>query len=310
MPASAWQLVDNVATLRTPGLFATVDPRQPALGMQIEKLCGDSTAPIRLFGVQIDSAAGFEPPPLSAPPTNDAAPDTPLDCFVRGNDLIATYAETANRPFRAQVYWRLVEPEVDPVAATLPVAAACELNSAPRIAALEIIVSVQTSRLDVETALAVCTTIGHVESWQLLDADDRAFAPGAMPTALRGHASLDPSPPSNPILAAANSPARELTVPDFRQSDSRDCCLIRPTGLSLAYLEMVHPADFRQTTFEWPAKSPPVARLTHRLFAERLEKGVILRSRIRGIFLPRTHAEELARQEFRRFADSKLPLTA
>ena len=52
-----------------------------------------------------------------------------------------------------------------------------------------------------------------------------------------------------------------------------------------------------------------MVRLTHRLFAERLEKGVILRSRIRGLFIPRSHTDELARHEYRRFAASKLPLT-
>ena len=49
--------------------------------------------------------------------------------------------------------------------------------------------------------------------------------------------------------------------------------------------------------------------LSHRLFAERLEKGVILRSRIRGLFVPRDHDTELAQSEYRRFAASEPPLT-
>ena len=121
-----------------------------------------------------------------------------------------------------------------------------------------------------------------------------------------GSASANTRPQS---ASASNTGSAHTVVPDFQHSDSRDCCLVRPAGLSAAYLEMVHPSDFRQTTFEWASQSPPVVRLTHRLFAERLEKGVILRSRIRGLFIPRSHADELARQEYRRFAASKLPLT-
>ena len=89
-----------------------------------------------------------------------------VDCFVRGNDFVATYAETADRPFRAQIYWRLVEND-----------RSGGDHRAEPIAALELIVSVQTSRLDIDTALAVCTTLGPVEAWRLFDAAEDRLTP-------------------------------------------------------------------------------------------------------------------------------------
>jgi len=263
MPASAWQFVGRTATLRTPELIASIDVDCPSAGLRIESICGQPVAPTAIFGVQIDPGAADRP----------AAAMQPADCFARGNDFIATYAEARDRPFRAQIYWRLLDRERP---GNEPAAAA--------IAGLELIVSVQTSRLDIETALSVCSTLGDVEAWQLLDANDER---------------------SN---SAGLSDGLTDLAPSFQHGDCPSCCLIRRFGSSPSYVEMVHPSDFRQTTFEWASESPPVVRLSHRLFAERLEKGVILRSRIRCLFVPRSHASELARAEYRRFAASEPPL--
>jgi hypothetical protein len=206
-----------------------------------------------------------------------------VDCFVRGDDFVATYAETADRPFRAQIYWRLVDGE----------RIGGEQRAEP-IAALELIVSVQTSRLDSDTALAVCTTLGSVEAWRLLDAaEDRLMSARA----------------TSRTTAAESAAESARVVPEFHDAERPGCSLLRPIGHGPSYIEMVHPADFRQTTFEWTTDSSPVVRLAHRLFVERLEKGVILRSRIRGLFVPRSHDTELARSEYRRFAASEPPLT-
>ena len=270
MSSSRWQIVGRTATLRTECLTATVDPDDPAAGLRVDSLCGQMVAGAALFGVQLAPSV-----PATA---------APVDCFARGNDFVATYAETADRPFRAQIYWRLIDNETDGG------------HRAEPIAALELIISVQTSRLDSDTSLAVCTTFAGVESWRMLDAtDDRLTADN------------DPSPND---VSRHNISDGDPVVPEFHGSDSPGCCLLRPVGSGPSYLEMVHPADFRQTTFEWTTDSPPVVRLAHRLFAERLEKGVILRSRIRGLFVPRSHDTETARTEYRRFAASEPPLTA
>lgn len=276
MSSSRWQIIGRAATLRTECLTATVDPDNPAAGLRVESLCGNAVAGVALFGVQIASS-------VPAAATTQAAA-APVDCFARGNDFVATYAETADRPFRAQIYWRLVDDETGGGHRTEP------------FAALELIVSVQTSRLDSDTSLAVCTTLTGVESWRMLDAADDRLAPDCDPSAND--------------LSQRKSPGGDPVVPEFHASDSPGCCLFRPIGSGPSYIEMVHPADFRQTTFEWMADSSPVVRLSHRLFAERLEKGVILRSRIRGLFIARSHDTETARTEYRRFAASEPPLTA
>jgi hypothetical protein len=271
MSSSRWQIVGRVATLRTENLSATINADDPAAGLRIESLCGHAIASAALFGVLIE-------PSIRAAETKPAALPT-VDCFARGNDFVATYAETAERPFRTQVYWRLVDN--DRFGGS---------HRAEPIAALELIVSVQTSRLDIDTALAVCTTLGSVEAWRLLDAAEDRLTPDRDP--LHG------------------APAEIATVvPDMKEVDHPGCTLLRPIGQGPSYIEMVHPADFRQTTFEWTTDSSPAVRLAHRLFAERLEKGVILRSRIRGLFVPRSHDTELAQTEYRRFAASEPPLT-
>jgi hypothetical protein len=285
MASSCWQIVGRAATLRTACLTATVDPDNPAVGLRVESLCGHTVAGAALFGVQIAQS-------VLAAATPQAT--LPVDCFARGNDLVATYAETADRPFRAQIYWRLIDNETgsEPSCGERFGGG----HQAESFVALELIVSVQTSQFDSDTSLAVCTTLAGVESWRMLDAAEDRLAPDGDPSAKD--------------LARGRSPDSDPVVPEFHASESPGCCLLRPIGSGPSYIEMVHPADFRQTTFEWTTDSSPVVRLSHRLFAERLEKGVILRSRIRGLFIVRSHDTETARTEYRRFAASEPPLTA
>lgn len=61
------------------------------------------------------------------------------DAYVRGNDLVATYDESADRPCRTQVYWR-IENESD-------------------FFGIQLIVSVQTSLLDAAPSLTVASQI-------------------------------------------------------------------------------------------------------------------------------------------------------
>ena len=58
------------------------------------------------------------------------------DCFVRGGDLVATYAQVHARPVRLQVYWR-------------PIPTAHFVDS---VAAIDVQVSVQTSLLEANPA--------------------------------------------------------------------------------------------------------------------------------------------------------------
>ena len=91
--------------------------------------------------------------------------------------------------------------------------------------------------------------------------------------------------------------------------DARPCCVVlRMAGAALSYAEMVHPSDFQRD--ELLRESDPIvpAQLRHWIFPSALEKGVILRARIRGFFLPREHDLRLAASAARAFAASEPPL--
>ena len=49
-------------------------------------------------------------------------------------------------------------------------------------------------------------------------------------------------------------------------------------------------------------------RVSHQLFSERLEKGVILRARLRGVFLPRQRDTRVAAACYTAFAAAEPPL--
>lgn len=90
----------------------------------------------------------------------------------------------------------------------------------------------------------------------------------------------------------------------------RDSFLLsRPNNTSFSYCEMVHPSDFVSSTI-MQTEQQGIAQLSHELFPQSLEKGVIRRGRVRGIFVPRERDVECAREHFLEFADSKPVLSA
>jgi hypothetical protein len=74
----------------------------------------------------------------------------------------------------------------------------------------------------------------------------------------------------------------------------------------VSYLEMIHPSDFAGVSLNQPS-SPPSLAWT--LFPERMEKGVIRRSRICGLLLPQQQDREQASLAMQQFAEEPLPLT-
>jgi hypothetical protein len=72
----------------------------------------------------------------------------------------------------------------------------------------------------------------------------------------------------------------------IRRDGGPACLVFRLPGVNLSYAEMVHPADFVQDRLAPPSGSPPMLQLHHRLFPEPLEKGVVLRARVRGLLFP------------------------
>ncbi len=265
MSAAVWQLDGYVARLSTADLRATIDLRNPAAGLRVETLdaAAQKSGPVAsLFEVHLGQ---------SSAEVDSAA----LDCFIRGGDLVAVYAETPVRPLRAEVYWRVVADGAESRRA----------QSLPAPTRIELVISVQTSRLHMDPALTVATKL---------------------PAATEVRRLRDPA--TGQFVDCGVLDNRQCV---FEPASGTGCLLFRGTG-PLSYLEMVHPADFRQTKLVGRSVAVGGCHIEHRMFESSsggLEKGVILRSRLRGMFLPGEQDEELALAEYRRFAASEPPLT-
>jgi hypothetical protein len=71
---------------------------------------------------------------------------------------------------------------------------------------------------------------------------------------------------------------------------------------------MVHPADFDRSTID-TLENRQVEMTTSFFAQERLEKGVIRRARVCGLFVPRSDDIAQTLDAYRQFAASQLPLT-
>jgi hypothetical protein len=85
---------------------------------------------------------------------------------------------------------------------------------------------------------------------------------------------------------------------------SGGCLLFRLPDALASFVEMVHPTDFRHDELRAPSATSGAFQLEHHLFPQSLEKGVILRSRLRGILVAREHDRRVAVDCFRAFAQS------
>jgi len=127
-----WQLDGSKARLETSRLTCELDLAWPGRGLT--KLAGSLVAgsldPSNAF-----SAEGAAIMQLTLPGNATLL----TDAYVRGNDLVATYDESADLPCRTQVYWR-IENESD-------------------FLGIQLIVSVQTSLLDSAPSLTVASQV-------------------------------------------------------------------------------------------------------------------------------------------------------
>ena len=256
---STWQIEGHVVRLESDNLRVEVDVLNPASGLKILAAEGAIINDTTLFRVGL--------PHSTINPV--------VDFFARGNDLVAIYSETAEHPFRAQIYWRIV-----PLAITQGSGRSLE-RATQSFAALELILSIQTNLLDADPTLTVETNLSAIQVSRLVDPQTECL------TDL--HVADSP---------AVLSPASGLGCFHFRLADS-----------PLAYTETVFPADFHRSTLERSAADSNALCLSHQLFARRLEKGVILRSRIRGFFTPSDADPGVIALAYQDFATSDPPLT-
>lgn len=156
-------------------------------------------------------------------------------------------------------------------------------HSAANRLALELQVSVQTDELGIATPVIVASQLEAVEAWRLTDPAVGQFAPLS--------------------LAAA----RQQLLPN----DGPGCLLLRLPAAPWSYAEMIHAADFQQDSVAFAASSSGarLASIEHRLFPGTLEKGVILRARLRGVFLHASEAAVETAKDYSSFLRGPLPLT-
>lgn len=152
----------------------------------------------------------------------------------------------------------------------------------PVLATIEAVASKQTDLLDSQPELTATSCIPFASAWHLQDQSDGRFA------------------------------EIDLTSPQrFDKSVSVGCFVFRSVAGSCSYAEMVHPKDFEKTEISLAvSQHRTVAETCHHLFAHRLEKGVILRARVLGLFLPPENDLQAAAAHYAAFAASDPPLTA
>ncbi len=191
---------------------------------------------------------------------------------VRGRDLVAAYQGSPAWPVRVDALWHALEVRAEARDLQGPVGV---------LAALELIVSVWTELPDTLPETTVRSVLPQGDVLRLADRDSGRFVPW--------EAASDP-----PGAAAA--------------SEGPGCFLFRPPGGQVSYAEMVHPVDFRKTLFYPDSAGQPLLAARHHLFVERLEKGVLLRARVRGLFLARAGDGATAAAWFRAFSTTEPPL--
>lgn len=252
MPPLPWRLENHVARLQLGQLTAMVDLRQPNDGLVEVHLGAGRLAGAWLLGVATTSfSAGEE---VRSP-----------EKHLRGTDLVTAYEEPTSRPVRVDALWRAVSP----------------MPSEKFVAAVELVVSVQTHLPESRPEVAVRSELSAAEAFRLVDAASARYRP------------LAPSPGA----AAVIEPGEGL-----------GCMLFRPPGVELSYAEMVHPADFQHHELTARPEDDGTICLSHHLFSDPLEKGVILRARVRGVFLPREDDTHVVAGCYAAFATAEPPL--
>jgi hypothetical protein len=180
------------------------------------------------------------------------------DAYQRGQDLVAVYAQSVERPYRATVYWRA-------------------LDIAQRAAAaVDLIVSIQTELLDASPLLRSRSRVPADESLgRSRSGDWESHALGGAEHQASGAADY------------------RLVVLPLRHVDA-------------TYCEMIHPSDWRGMELNC---NEDAIELGWTLVGHFMEKGVVRRLRVRGVFLHGRPDERLIRELYADFAASPPPLT-
>ncbi len=151
-------------------------------------------------------------------------------------------------------------------------------------AGIEVVVSSHTSLLDSRPIVTSRSELPSREVFQLRDIEAASFERIDI-----GDAHLQPQ--------------------KFGPQSGAGCFVFRLPDSATSYVEMIHPLDFERSTFTAGADHSR-RTIEHSLISRWMEKGVIVRSRMRGFFVVRSDDLATAATAYAAFCDSKLPLSA
>ncbi len=262
MSPTCWQFEAQQARLALGELSASIDAARPEQGL-VGLTLGNRAVNGQLLGVC------FLP---NNRKHDDGQHEVSLvDAYSRVADFVATYAQTETRPYRSQVYWRAHERSGEPSA----------------VAALDLLISVQTDLLDSHPEVHVTSTLPASEVWR-----------------------LDSSGTFAPLEVGSPQPT------SLSRTDGLGCVLLRladtdrngspSNGPPLSYVEMIHPTDFSELIMKMTEDNRLQTEYT--LLADFLEKGVIRRARLRGVLLERSGDLEAAADWYQSLVSAELPL--
>jgi hypothetical protein len=149
------------------------------------------------------------------------------------------------------------------------------------LAGIDMIISAQTSLLDAQPEITTSSRIVAAQILRLTAADAGEFQP----------------------IEVGRKAER------FEPARGPGCFLFRPADEDFSYVEMIHPADFTSSRLLRPEGKPGLADLQHVVISRWMEKGVIVRARVRGAFVGRANDSEAAARVYRDFCTAKIPLT-
>jgi len=196
--AEPWQLDRRRATCSLGAMSAAINLERPDLGLHALHV---SAAPVE--GSLLTVSSSDDRPAWPAQLT--AWPAQLTDAYVRGNDLVATYAGDASWPFAPQIYW-----------SADPREPACQPDR-EIIASLALVVSIQTNLLDTHPRIDVRSSLPADEVLMVSVVGDDLL----VDSHANGVQGLDPQANACGILwrlsGGALSYAEVMPTSDFRQ---------------------------------------------------------------------------------------------
>ncbi|NIL98471.1 MAG: hypothetical protein GTO53_11290 [Planctomycetales bacterium] len=149
------------------------------------------------------------------------------------------------------------------------------------LSGIDVIISAQTSLLDAQPEIMASSRIAAAEVLRLADADSAACQ------------TMDIGP----------------TPKQLGPDGGPGCFLFRPADENFSYVEMIHPTDFSRAELLRPEGDREVTDLRHVVINRWMEKGVIVRARLRGVFVSRSDDALAAGRVYRNFCTAEIPLT-